>query len=102
MSNIPIPPPPLSILASIIPSRYPPALDLELDDLDAGLSTLKTKTLGDSEEPDGEEPEQEECRVFPTPKAERREAKKKLRDEEKKIMVSQFHVSKEGFSNNLL
>ncbi|CAN0098499.1 unnamed protein product [Scytosiphon promiscuus] len=75
--------------------RYPPALDADLDGADAGLSTLKTQSLeggegaGEAEgQPDGEEPEgedEEEHRVLPSTKEERREAKRKLKEEEKKL-----------------
>eukprot|EP00752_Nemacystus_decipiens_P012603 g11162.t1 len=72
--------------------RYPPTLDAELDGADAGLSTLKTQSLegvsGEGEredQEDGEEPEEEEHRVLPSTKGERREAKRKLKEEAKKL-----------------
>lgn len=77
--------------------RYPPALDAELDGADAGLSTLKTQSLEGVEgggegkgKPDGEEEEEEEHRVLPSTKEERREAKRKLKEEEKKLKVFQM------------
>lgn len=85
-------------------NRYPPTLDADLDGADAGLSTLKTQSLegpsaeGDGEgQHDGEEPDEEEHRVLPSTKEERREAKKKLKDEEKKLKVR--GVYREGKKN---
>lgn len=78
--------------------RYPPALDADLDGADAGLSTLKTQSLEGAEGGDGgaegqadgeevEDEEEEEHRVLPSTKEERREAKRKLKEEEKKLKV---------------
>lgn len=89
----PLPPPPPSPPGDIF--RYPPVLDAELDSVDAGLSTVKTQTLGGVEggegggdvRADGEEEEEEEHQVLPTSKEERRIAKKKLKENEKRLKV---------------
>ena len=70
-------------------------LDAELDGVDAGLATLKPQSLEDADggdeagRPDGEEEEEEEeeHRVLPSTKDERRVAKKKLKEDEKKLKV---------------
>lgn len=81
--------------------RYPPVLDADLDNVDAGLATIKTQSLeGVSEgenagmlRADGEEEEEEEESVLPSTKEERRAAKKKLKEEEKKLKVDGFVVA---------
>lgn len=70
--------------------RYPPALDAELDGMDAGLATLKVQPLeggAPGAEEDGVEEEEEVPTVLPSTAEERREAKRKLKEEQKKIKV---------------
>ncbi|CAM9589079.1 unnamed protein product, partial [Discosporangium mesarthrocarpum] len=76
--------------------RYPPLLDMQLDGADAGLSTIRARGLGseayegegeDGAEGDGKAEEEGtlETRVLPSTKEERRAAKKKLKEEEKRL-----------------